>query len=168
MKKGPPVSIYNEVTSANGTVEYVIVSYRRENENVPYLDLQQTRDFYEKDVGTSILPWKRNISWSNFIQILKVFVLSDTVPQDRNTTDRVFNLLDLDRSGSISIDELQRFFKIFNLNCTNTFLKELIKQYDENNNGKLDKTEWYQLITSGRSRRLIEEAYKRLHDEYQI
>lgn len=58
----------------------------------------------------------------------------------------VFNLVDTDQGGSISIKELQSLMITLGMNTSNEELKQMMNEVDENRNGEIDFQEFLQII----------------------
>ena len=59
----------------------------------------------------------------------------------------VFNLVDVDRGGSISCDELGVLMETLGIKCSPEELKLMVEEIDENGNGLIDFDEFVQVMS---------------------
>ena len=59
----------------------------------------------------------------------------------------VFNMVDLNRSGSISVDELSSLLRTLGVSCSQHELKLMVEEIDENGNGLIDFDEFVQVMS---------------------
>ncbi len=69
---------------------------------------------------------------------------------------QVFDLFDKDKSGSISISELERLFKALGANPTKDEMKVIMQEADKNKSGFIDFEEFLGLLAT-RTRKLTKE-----------
>jgi calcium-dependent protein kinase len=72
----------------------------------------------------------------------KVAYAAQTQMNDENELRDMFESIDLDNSGSITVDELRGFFT----NHTKEQVEEMLEGVDKDNNGEIDFNEWMQAM----------------------
>lgn len=63
---------------------------------------------------------------------------------------KVFDLLDVDHSGYLSVDEYPKAVRALGLNPSNSELQEIIKEADKDRDGKLNFQEFLQMYASAK------------------
>ena len=95
---------------------------------------------------------KSTFTFDTFIQIYRPFIMGKYAAQD---IQQAFTLLDQDKSGHIDISELSSFIPLIRRDANPHLILHYIQKQDQNNDLKLNYSEFSSLILSGIGRDII-------------
>ncbi|CAD8105523.1 unnamed protein product [Paramecium primaurelia] len=111
------------------------------------------------------IKWLRNRYKS---RVKDQYILYESELKEQNMMKAVFNSIDRDKSKFLDRSELYDMFIKYGINITKSKLKEFFKSIDEDEDDKLNWTDFKQALQNQEALRMFVQLMKKIREDYEI